>query len=208
MGTTLYVANVTENVTEDDLRELFGQFGEVQAVEFGLNERYNVGFALVTLEAEKGATKANHTLNGYVLDGHYLSISYPEVDMQAVERGLSKKARETAEAVVKELDEVWRKPVRRIHSMVLLCGHSFVQHLVKEAHEIYEGEGMLTQDEKRKRSLGGVFFTLANQRMSPDLYYLIHIRGGKLPGYRKEDDRAIYHLIRNPHKFDVEQNKP
>ncbi|PJF20988.1 MAG: hypothetical protein CUN56_13385 [Phototrophicales bacterium] len=205
MGKTLYVANLTQNVTEDDIKALFDQFGEVESVQFGLNERFNIRYALVSMAMEKAATKANHTLNGYVLDGQYISISYPEVDMQAVERGLSKKARETAEAVVKELGEEWRKPVRRIHSMVLLCGHSFVLHLLKEAHEIYEGEGMMTQDGSRKRSLGGVFFTLANHRMSPELYYLIHIRGGKLPGYKKEDDRAIYHLIRNPHKFDLKQ---
>ena len=208
MGKTLYVANLTEETTEEQLRALFSEFGGIESVELGVSERFGIGYALVVMEAEKSATKANHTLNGHVLNGQYISISYPDVDMEAVERGLSKKARETAEAIVKELGEAWRKPVRRIHSMVLLCGHSFVQHLVKEAHEVFASEGLMTQDGSRKRSLGGVFFTLANHRMSPELYYLIHVRGGKLPGYQKEDDRAIYHLIRNPHKSDVEQNNP
>lgn len=201
MRNTLYVANLAETVTEDQLRDVFQEFGDVSSIEFGRNERFGTRVALVTLAAEKAATRANHALNGYLLEGKYLSISYPDVREEDYARGLSAKQRQTAEEVVKELGEEWRKPVRRIHTMILLCGHSFVLHLVKEAKEIYAGGGMMTYDGSRKRNLGGVFFTLANQRMAEPVYKIVHTRGGKLPNYQPQDDALINHLVVNPKEF-------
>jgi len=197
---TLYVANIPAETDETALAEVFSKYGEVTSIELGTDERFELPYAIVTMSSEKAATKSLHNLNGHQLDGHYLSISYPEIDEDAIARGLSKKQRQTAENIVKELDEKYRKPVRRIHTMILLCGHSFVLHLLNEAKEIDAGEGMMTKDGSRRRSLGGVFFTLANQRMSPPVYQIVHPRGGKLPDYQKEDDKAIYHLILNPHE--------
>jgi len=197
---TLYVANIPSETDDATLQEIFSQYGEVEGIELGVNERFDAPYAIVTMNSEKAATKSLHNLNGYQLDDHYLSISYPDIDQDAVERGLSKKQRKTAEEVVKTLGEKYRKPVRRIHTMILLCGHSFVLHLVEEAKEIDAGEGMMTQDGSRRRSLGGVFFTLSNQRMSPPVYQIIHPRGGKLPDYQKEEDKMFYHLIVNPHE--------
>lgn len=202
---TLYVANLADETDEGTIRETFSEYGEVTEITATHNERFDVRALLVTMSAEKSATRANSTLNGVEINGKRLAVSYPDVDMNAVERGLSKKARQTAESVCKALDEVYRKPVRRIHSMVLLCGHSFVNALLEEAQALYASEGMLTLDGTRKRSVGGVFFRLALPRMSPEIYRIVHPRGGKLPNYEKTDDRAIYHLIVNPHPFDVEE---
>ncbi|MEQ8673512.1 MAG: hypothetical protein RLP44_05960 [Aggregatilineales bacterium] len=196
----LYVSNFAEHVTEDHLRELFGQFGDVDHIEIGDSLRFDVRNALVTMSAEKSATKAMHTLNGTTFEDRYIYISYPTPDPKYYEMGLSAKARQNAEAVCNTLDEHYRKQVRRIHTMMLVCGYSFVEAVLKEAKEIYEGDGMLTLDGSRKRTLGGVFFQLANRYYSPTLYSLIYSRGGKLPGYKKEDDRAFYHLILNPHE--------
>ena len=200
----LYLSNLTEDITEEDLRDLFAKYGEITLFEFGHNEKFNVRTALVQMAAEKQATKAMHSLNGTLVADNHLYISYPTPDPKYYEQGLSSKARKTAEAIVTELGEEYRKPVRRVHTMVLVCGHSFVQAVLAEAREVHEGEGMLTYDGSRKRNLGGVFFTLANRYLSPTMYSLIHNRGGKLPNYQKEDDRAFYHLIVNPHEEDVE----
>ncbi len=201
---TLCVANIAEDADPTQLSEVFNPFGTVEDITWDFNERFNVHNALVTLDLEKNATKANASLNGTTFLGQRLSLSYAEVDADTIQRGLSRKARETAEGVCRTLGEIYRKPVRRIHTMVLLCGHSFVTALVEEAQEIHAGEGILTLDGTRKRSLGGVFFHLALPRMSPDIYLTVHPRGGKLPGYQKMDDRAIYHLIQNPHQFDMD----
>jgi RNA recognition motif-containing protein len=201
---TLYVANITQDVTEETLKELFEPFGDISEITFVHNERFNVPAAHVTMSAEKAATKANQQLNGVEVNGLRLAVSYPDLDADVIERGLSKKARQTAEGICKTLGEDIRKPVRRIHTMVLLCGHAFVNAILEEAIELYNGEGMLTLDGSRKRSAGGVFFRLTLPRMAPPIYQIVHPRGGKLPDYKREDDRAIYHLIKNPHNFDEE----
>lgn len=201
MRNQLYVANLAETVAEEQIQSLFEQCGGVISIEPGINEKFGTRVAIVTMESEKAANKANQQLNGYNLEGQYLSISYPDVDEAVVERGLSNKQRKTAVSVVKELGEEWRKPVRRIHTMILLCGHSFVLHLVEEAKEIDAGEGMMTYDGSRRRSVGGVFFTLANRRMAPPIYQIIHLRGGKLHDYKPADDALINHLVRNPKEF-------
>lgn len=197
----LFVANFDDTVTEDHLRELFTEKGEVTSIT--INEephKFGTNTALVEMAIEKQATQAMHTLNGTKFEGRYIYISYPEPDPAIYDKGLSTKARSTAEDICVELGENERKPVRRIHTMVLVCGFSFVQALLKEAHEVYEGKGIMTFDGSRKRNLGGVFFTLANRYMSYPMYKLIHLRGGKLPNYQKADDIAIYHLITNPHE--------
>lgn len=201
MRNILYVANIADNVSDEMLKGCLEPYGEVVSIEFGVNELYGTRIATVQMALEKSANKANQQLNGYSLEGNYLSISYPDVEIDTIERGLSSKQRQTAVSVVQELGEEWRKPVRRIHSMILLCGHSFALHLVKEAREIEAGEGMMTYDGSRKRTLGGIFFTLANQRMAPPIYHIVHTRGGKLPGYMPQDDALINHLVRNPKEF-------
>ncbi len=199
----LYVANFPDDYTEENLRELFSPYGEITTIEVGKNPKFDINVALVEMRVEKHATQAMHKLNGTTINGQYLYISYPAPDPKLYTQGLSSKARKTAESIVKALGEEYRKPVRRIHVMVLLCGFSFVQAVLKEAQEIYAGEGMKTFDGSRKRSLGGVFFTLANRYYSPTMMQLIHWGDAKLPGYQKSDDRIFYHLIVNPHKDDV-----
>lgn len=196
----LYVANFGDDITAEQLHELFAEKGEVASVTIIEEEhKFGTNTAIVEMAVEKQATQAMHKLNGTEFEGRYLFISYPEPDPTIYEKGLSSKARRTAETICAELEETERKPVRRIHTMVLVCGFSFVQAVLKEAREVYAGEGIMTFDGSRKRNFGGVFFTLANRYMSYPMYKLIHLKGGKLPGYQKEDDVAIYHLITNPH---------
>ena len=200
---TLYVTNFPADIHEQDLGDLFAQFGSVIALEPGMNARFGVPYALMTMQSEKAARQANHTLNGYRFDDMPLAVSYPDIDQDVITRGLSAKQRQTAEFVVLELHERYRKPVRRIHTLILVCGHSFALNMLDIAKEVEQSGGMLTVDGRRRRSMGGVFFSLVNRNISPTIYQLIHTRGGKLPDYRHEDDRMFYHLIINPHEGDV-----
>ena len=200
---TLYISNFPPDINEDDLRRLFAQFGQVIAMEYGVNEKFDAPFFLATVENDKAARRANHALNGHLMDNMRLAVSYPEIDPEAVARGLSARQRQTAEMVVRELDEKYRKPVRRIHTMILVCGHSFTMNMLEIAREVEASGGMWTLDGSRRRTLGGVFFILVNRNVSPAIYQLIHTRGGKLPDYRIEDDRIFYHLIVNPHETDA-----
>ncbi len=178
MRNTLYVANLAPDIAEEQLRELFGQYGEVTSVEIG-DEKLTEGcYALVQMAKEKSATKSNHSLNGHELDGRYIAISYLEPDTS---KRLTNKQRKVAEEIAVELNETEKVPLRQIHTMVLLCGTSFVQAILEDALRVEAGEGLMTSDGSRKRTKGGVFFYLARGRVSKPVRHIIFNRKGKLP---------------------------
>jgi hypothetical protein len=181
----LYVANLADTVTEDHLRELFSQHGEVQSIEFGTDEVYGVRYALVLLTTEKTTNKANHALNGFVLEGKALAISWWYVDLS---KELMGKQRKTMEDIAAVLEETAKVPMRQLEMLVRLCGTSFAQALLNEAHDVEAAGGMMTKDGTRRRTLGGVFFELAKSRLSPPVRFLVINRKGKLPSENSTDD--------------------
>ena len=67
METTLYVGNLDYSATEDDLRRLFTQAGEVQSVRV-IKDRdtgRSKGFAFVEMSTQAEAEKAISLLNGF-----------------------------------------------------------------------------------------------------------------------------------------------
>lgn len=178
MKNTLYVANLPPSATEAQLRELFGQHGDVTSVEFGVDDRFNVRYALVTMATEKTANKANRGLNGHKLDDHLLAISPPDVDLS---KDLMPKQRKAAEALAAELQETEKVPVRQIQAIVQLCGDSFAEAVLKEADEVQARGGLMTSDGERQRTRGGVFFFLARARMAPPARRIVYNRKGKMP---------------------------
>jgi cold-inducible RNA-binding protein len=178
MGNTLYVANLSTEVTEEDLRTLFGEHGEVASVEFGIDEQSNERFALIQMTTEKTTTRAMNILNGHQVAQRYLAITYAEVDLS---KELMPKQRKLLEEIAATLDETEEAPLRRLSAMALLCGISFMQSLLKEALEIDAGEGLMTSDNSRRRTKGGVFFYIARYRMTPAARHIIYTRRGKFP---------------------------
>ena len=176
MINVLYITNFPPEMSEDQLRELLAEFGEVTALEMDVEERTAMPFAVVEMASEKVATKAHRSLNGYRLGEHSLSVSYPEPDP----RELTAKQRKAIEDIVATLEETDEVPLRQIEAMVRLCGLPFVEALVSEALEVDASEGIMTSDASRRRTKGGVFFYLARYRMSPDVRRLVYNRKGKL----------------------------
>jgi RNA recognition motif-containing protein len=78
MGTRLYVGNLSYNVTEGELRDVFAEGGrnvvEVKVVMDRDTGRPR-GFAFVEMETEEGATKAIENLNGRDLQGRTITVS-------------------------------------------------------------------------------------------------------------------------------------
>jgi RNA recognition motif-containing protein len=63
---TLRVTNVTEDATEDDLRELFSKFGRVARVYIGKDRETGIGkgFAFVSFDDRAAAAKAIEKVDG------------------------------------------------------------------------------------------------------------------------------------------------
>lgn len=72
--TKLVVGNLTRNVTEDHIREIFSTYGAVRFVELAMDLRVNLprGYAHVEYESREDAEKAIEHMNGGQIDGNTL----------------------------------------------------------------------------------------------------------------------------------------
>jgi RNA recognition motif-containing protein len=76
MSKNLYVGNLNYNTTEDTLRTLFAECGEVESVRV-ITDRYtgrSRGFAFVEMVTEEGAEKAIGELNGRTVEERQLRV--------------------------------------------------------------------------------------------------------------------------------------
>jgi RNA recognition motif-containing protein len=75
--TQIYVGNIPYSKTEEDLSELFGQFGEVSSVKF-INDRETGrfrGFGFVEMPDAAAAKEAISNLEGNDFDGRTLRVN-------------------------------------------------------------------------------------------------------------------------------------
>jgi len=73
----IYVANINRDATQDDLRTLFAEFGEVGAVKI-INDKYTGtprGFGFVEMPDDNEALEAIRKLNNATFFGRNLDVS-------------------------------------------------------------------------------------------------------------------------------------
>jgi len=76
MAKSIYVGNISFQASEDDVRNMFAQFGEVSSVKFIMDRetgRFR-GFGFVEME-ENAAKEAIAALNGKDLNGRALRVN-------------------------------------------------------------------------------------------------------------------------------------
>ena len=77
MAAKIYVGNLSFNSTEQDLEDMFGEFGTVQSVKI-IEDREtgrSRGFAFVEMSSNEEAQSAISALNGREVDGRALTIN-------------------------------------------------------------------------------------------------------------------------------------
>ena len=83
----IYVGNLPYTATEDDLKELFAEFGPVERVKI-ITDRdtgRSKGFGFVEMSSDSEATAAIEKLNGHSTDGRALTVN--EARPQAPRQG-------------------------------------------------------------------------------------------------------------------------
>jgi len=77
MESKLYVGNLSYNVTEDALRELFSQAGEIKELSLIMDRdtRRPKGFGFVEMTTQVDAEKAIQMFNDYDMDGRKLVVN-------------------------------------------------------------------------------------------------------------------------------------
>ena len=84
-----------------------------------------------------------------------------EMDMQEFDK--------QAMGIAEQIGESDDVPVQQIRKVIEAKGLEFVQDIVRQTDDIEEQGGMTTQDGKRQRTKGGVFFYLVKGALDPDL---------------------------------------
>ena len=77
MGKKLYVGNLPYNATENDIRDLFSEVGEIDDVAI-ISDRdtgRSKGFGFVEMATEEGAQEAISRFNGYQLNDRPLTVN-------------------------------------------------------------------------------------------------------------------------------------
>jgi len=77
MNKNLYVGNLSQKVTEEDLRNNFSEAGKVASVAVIKDKFSGVsrGFGFVEMETEEGAQEAIKKFNGGELDGKTITVN-------------------------------------------------------------------------------------------------------------------------------------
>ena len=94
MTNNLYVGNLSYDTTEDTLRTLFAEYGEIESVNL-ISDRYtgrSRGFAFVEMSTEQAAQEAMSGLNGKQVDDREIKVdkAKPKSDSRSSDRGRSR----------------------------------------------------------------------------------------------------------------------
>lgn len=73
---TLFVSNISENTSENDLRDLFKYFGKIKSLRY----LFNKGIAFISYYDQNASVEAIKRLKGYGYDHLILSVSYSNSD--------------------------------------------------------------------------------------------------------------------------------
>jgi RNA recognition motif-containing protein len=84
MNVMLYIGNLAKSTTEDELKTLFEQVGEVTAIRIMKNPSNGAsrGFGFLTMSAESEADKAVSKFNTYTLADNELKVSLAKPRVQ------------------------------------------------------------------------------------------------------------------------------
>ena len=85
-----------------------------------------------------------------------------------------------------------------------MLGGEEVRGLVGQAKGLYEGEGLLVLDGSRKRTLGGIFFFLAKEKIGLPLWW--EVDAVKLRKEAKKEKARAEKLVNKPEESIVEQS--
>jgi RNA recognition motif-containing protein len=77
MNNKLYVGNLPYSTTEDDLRQMFSEAGNIRSITIPIDKMSNRprGFAFVEMETGEEASKAINLFNGQDMQGRTLNVS-------------------------------------------------------------------------------------------------------------------------------------
>jgi cold-inducible RNA-binding protein len=95
MAKKLYVGNLSYDTTEETLRTVFAEVGEVESVTVITDGRSgrSKGFGFVEMATEEAASEAIGRLNGHTLDGREINVAEARPPRPRDDRGGGRRGR-------------------------------------------------------------------------------------------------------------------
>ena len=84
----MYIGNLAHDVTEDDLKNAFSEFGEVSSVKIIIDKfsGRSKGFGFVEMPSNSEADKAIKALNGKAFNGRSIKVNQAEAKRKRPQR--------------------------------------------------------------------------------------------------------------------------
>jgi RNA recognition motif-containing protein len=84
----MYIGNLAHDVTEDDLRNAFSEFGEVSSVKIIMDKfsGRSKGFGFVEMPSNSEADQAIKALNGKAFNGRSIKVNQAEAKRKRPQR--------------------------------------------------------------------------------------------------------------------------
>ena len=82
---------------------------------------------------------------------------------------ISRRQIQVSNDIAVQLHEKFKWPRMMIQQTVGLCGVRFAQEMARRAQAIEDAGGMLVPDGSRRRTVGGIFFALTRQYVTPEI---------------------------------------
>lgn len=186
MSIELYVANLPEHIQEEQIRDLFSQYGTVESVKRLINQRTNEmrNAMLLQMSNDTESQEVMQNLNGHPLEPKLpvfvspFKVGEPLVDQETIDK--------TTEQIIHTLGETEDVPTRQIATIIKFCGVAFAMALLDHTLFVDGDGGIETKDGTRKRTVGGIYFYLARALLSNKLQKMIFYIPGNRP--KKQDD--------------------
>lgn len=164
MASTYFVANLPDAPDIELLYQLFYDAGEVlqfKLMHKKLNYRTWV-YGFVKMADDSLKPHLLHHFNGCEFQGQRLALSCIK---PLTPLPLTPENQQLIESMAAHLQETVPASVKHLEQIVTWCGPDFARALLEETLDIEANGGMVTLDQSRRRTPGGVFFYLAKPRI-------------------------------------------
>lgn len=194
MSHQLFVQNLLPTVTEENLRALFGEVGDVVEVQRPVDRETGQPrrFAFITMKSAEASAAAIERFDGFEYEDQTLSVKVARPRKSAGGSGRPKKneVQALAAEIADKLEETAKRPRTQIRRIIEECGADFARQLLADSLEVEAQGGMETLDGKRRRTVGGVFFKLAKERLPADIRAKIFPNWQELKKRKKAEKAA------------------
>lgn len=168
MNIQIYVCDLPPDCGEEEINALFEKHGSVTAIEWlPPRDGTDLRRALVTVDTEKPVLVVVGQLNGRSV-GEQPIVATPAAPPDGPYE-LSRRQIQVSNDIAVQLHEKFKWPRMMIQQTVGLCGVRFAQEMARRAQAIEDAGGMLVPDGSRRRTVGGIFFALTRQYVTPEI---------------------------------------